>query len=251
MERWYPMVAQTLATAWRRRWLLVATAWAVCLAGWVGVAVIPSSYESDARLYVDADAVLTPLLHGLAIDTTTPSRLETMQKTLLSRPNLDKLIGMTELGPEARSPQQRQLLVMTLMKAIKVDSQGQNIFTIAYRNANPKVAHDVVAALLSIFMEEATRGNRADMKSAQNFLNQQIASYEVQLRDTEQRRAAFRGKYLEILPLQNAGGMSRLDSARMQVQGLQAQVRDAEARLAMMQRQARLTPATLDSATAT
>lgn len=250
MERWYPMAAQTLATAWQRRWLLIATAWAVCLVGWVGVAAIPNIYESDARLYVNADAVLTPLLHGLAIDTATPSRLETMQKTLLSRPNLDKLIGMTDFERHVRSPEQRQLLVMNLMKAIRVDSQGDNIFTIAYRNSDPKLAHDVVAALLSIFVEEATRGNRTDMRTAQNFLSQQIASYEVQLREAEQRRAAFRGKYLDILPLQSAGGLSRLDGARVQVQGLNAQLRDADARLAALQRQASLTPATLDAATA-
>lgn len=249
MAQWYPMVAQTLTAAWRRRWALIATAWGLCLVGWIGVALIPNTYESDARLYVDADAVLTPLLHGLAVDTETSNQLEVMQKTLLSRPNLEKLIGMTDLELQAKGPQRRELLVRRLGTAIKVQSQDRNIFTISYRNSDPKLAHDVVVALLSIFMEEASRTNRADMKNAQQFLGQQIASYEAQLRQAEQRRADFRRKYLDILPLESNGGLSRLDTARVEVQGVAAQLRDATAQLTALQQQAQATPATIDSAT--
>ncbi len=43
-------------------------AWLVCGIGWVGVYLIPNQYELGARLYVDADAVLTPLLRGIAAE---------------------------------------------------------------------------------------------------------------------------------------------------------------------------------------
>ena len=249
MERWYPLFLHTLATAWRWRWPLVATAWGVCLVGWIGVALVPNSYESDARLYVDTDAVLTPLLHGLAVDTATASQLEVMQKTLLSRPNLQKLIGMTALELKAQGPADREALVRRLGKVITVKSQDKNIFTISYRSADPKLAHDVVSSLLSIFMEEATRTNRADMKNAQHFLGEQIASYEAQLRTAEQRRAEFRKKYLDILPLENSGGLTRLDTARMEVQGVEAELRDANARLIALQQQLQITPPIITSPT--
>ena len=41
--------------------------WSAAL-GWVGVYLVPNQFESSARLYVDADAILTPLLRGLAAD---------------------------------------------------------------------------------------------------------------------------------------------------------------------------------------
>jgi uncharacterized protein involved in exopolysaccharide biosynthesis len=126
MQRWYPIVSQTLAISWRWRWALIGAAWAVCIAGWVGVAAIPDSYNSEARLYVDTDAVLTPLLHGLAVDTAMSSQLEVMQKTLLSRPNLEKVIGMTDLELEATNPGQHEALVNRLGLAIKVQSQDRN-----------------------------------------------------------------------------------------------------------------------------
>ena len=56
------LLAQYLRAAWRRRWMGLMVAWLVCGVGWVGVYLIPNQYEASARLYVDADAVLTPLL---------------------------------------------------------------------------------------------------------------------------------------------------------------------------------------------
>ncbi len=247
MEQWYRLVWQSLATAWRRRWLLVATAWGVCLLGWAGVSVIPNSYESDARLYVDADAILTPLLRGIAIDQNTASQLEMMQRTLLSRPNVEKLIDETPLSLSVNDVAQRQAMVAQLERAIAVTSEGPNLFTISYRNTSPQLAHDVVAALLNIFVERATGTNQADMANAQRFIKNQIAYYVTQLRAAEQRRAAFMRKYMDILPLQN--GSSRLDGARSAVASLEWQLKDAQARRAALLQEQGMTPPMLNEAT--
>jgi polysaccharide chain length determinant protein (PEP-CTERM system associated) len=247
MDRLYVLTRQVLTSAWRQRWLLVATSWALCVIGWAGVYLVPNVYESEARLYVDADAILTPLLRGLAIDTATANQLELMQRTLLSRPNLDKLIGATDLNLSATVPQQKERLISQLGRAIKVTSEARNLFTVTYRNENPQLAHDVVAGLVDIFLEQATGSNRADMANAQKFLTQQISSYEIQLRAAEQRRADFRRKYLDILPLESNGG-SRLDNARVSVRDLEAQVRDALANRAALQEEARITPPVISAA---
>ena len=244
MERWYFLVRLVLASAWRQRWLLVAAAWAVCLAGWIGVYTIPDSYESSGRLYVDTDAILTPLLRGLAIDTATANQLDIMQKTLLSRPNLEKLVAATDLNLSVTDPQQKQQLVLRLGHDIKITADGRNLFTVAYRDRDPRLAQEVVAGILNIFMERATASNRSDMENAQKFLNQQIASYETQLRAAEQRRADFRRKYMDILPLESNGGVSRLDSLRVSVRDLDADLKDAVAKQAALQEQERVTPPT-------
>ena len=68
---------------WRHRWLAVGTAWLVCTAGWIGAAFVPTKYESSARVYLNADPLLTPLLKGLAADTDPSRHLDFMQRTLL------------------------------------------------------------------------------------------------------------------------------------------------------------------------
>jgi polysaccharide chain length determinant protein (PEP-CTERM system associated) len=246
MRRWYPLIAQSLNTAWHWRWALVATTWAVCLVGWIAVVLTPNSYESQTRIYVDTDAVLTPLLRGIAVERATEGQLEAMRKTLLSRPNLEKLISVTNLELKAAEASDRELLGRRLSQLIKVEAQDKNIFTISYRDSDPRLAHDVVTALLSIFMEDTKRASRSDMNNAQRFLVQQIASYEAQLRTAENRRAEFRRKYLDILPLEQ-NGSSRLDNARLEVQNLGSRLRDATVRLAALQAQLTVTSATLAS----
>jgi polysaccharide chain length determinant protein (PEP-CTERM system associated) len=244
MDRWYALVRQAGVIAWRRRWFLVAAAWAVCLLGWVGVYMIPNSYESEARLYVDTDAVLTPLLKGLAIDTRTQSQLEMMQRTLLRRPNLDKLISITSLNLYATDPAERQALIRKLAATITITSEGPNLFTIHYRNDDPQLAFQVVSGLVNIFMEEATGSSMSDMQNAQRFLNEQIAEFEKQLRGAEQRRAAFVSKYFEILPLVGNGG-APLQEARVKVQQLEQELKNAQTGQAALQEVMRATPETL------
>jgi polysaccharide chain length determinant protein (PEP-CTERM system associated) len=221
------MLSQYLRAAWRRRWMGVIIAWLVCGIGWVAVYTIPNQFESGARLFVDADAVLTPLLRGLAADSAPTTQLEILQRTLLSRPNLEKLVSKTDLDLTLNSPSDRERLLTRLGNEIKVTPQTKNLFTITYRDKSPKLAHDVVQTLLTIFVESATGGSRSDMENARRFLERQIQSYEQQLRAAEKRRADFRARYIEILPADNNPNVPALESARTQAQALEGKLQDA------------------------
>jgi polysaccharide chain length determinant protein (PEP-CTERM system associated) len=220
------LLAQYLRAAWRRRWLGVTVAWLICGLGWVVVYTIPNQFESGARLFVDADAVLTPLLRGLAADSAPTTQLEILQRTLLSRPNLEKLVSKTDLDLTLNGPSDRERLLTRLAAEIKVVPQTKNLFTITYRDKSAKLAHDVVQTLLTIFVESATGGSRSDMENARRFLERQIQSYEQQLRAAEKRRADFRGRYIEILPSDNNPNVPALESARAQAQALEGRLQD-------------------------
>ena len=221
------LVSQYLRAAWRRRWLGVMVAWLVCGVGWVGVYLIPNQYEASARLFVDADAVLTPLLRGLAADNAATSQLDILQRTLLSRPNMEKLISKTDLDLTLNSPSDRERLITRLSSEIKVTPQTKNLFTITFRDRSPKLAYDVVQTLLTIFVENATGGSRTDMENAKRFLERQVQSYEQQLRGAEKRRADFRSRYMDILPADGNPNVPALEGARSQVQSLDGKLQDA------------------------
>jgi len=226
------LIQRQIRAVWRHRWLALMVAWLVCIVGWAGVAVVPNQYESSARLYVDADAVLTPLLRGLAADSASGSQLEVLQRTLLSRPNLETLISKTDLDLTARNQSERERLVRNLGTDIRIVPQTRTLFTITYRSRDPKLAHDVVQTLLTIFIERATGANRSDMENARRFLESQIASYERQLRAAEQRRADFRQRYQDILPGGGtpAGGnaaQGKLELMRGTVAQLEGDITDA------------------------
>src|SRR5579863_10007711 len=248
MESIRLLLAQYLRSAWRRRWIGVMLAWAICGVGWIGVYLVPNQFESSARLYVDADAILTPLLKGLAADSAPTGQLEVLQRTLLSRPNLEKLISNTDLDLSVTGPPDRQRLLQELASDIQVKPQTKNLFTITYRNSSAKLARDVVQTLLTIFVESATGSNRTEMENARRFLEHQISSYEQQLRAAEKRRADFRAKYSDMLPGDldmDRPYSTTTETARSAVRDIDGKLQDAVIKRDMLSKELANAPAML------
>jgi polysaccharide chain length determinant protein (PEP-CTERM system associated) len=244
------VIEQYARAAWRRRWVGLFMTWLICGVGWVAVYLVPNQYESSARLFVDADAILTPLLRGLAADSAPTSQLEMLQRTLLSRPNLEKLVSKTDLDLSVASPSDRERLLQGLGLDIKVTPQTKNLFTITYRNQSAKLAHDVVQTLLSIFVESATGSNRTDMENARRFLEHQISSYEQQLRAAEKRRADFRLKYMDILPATidpDRPYTAATENVRNAIRDIDGRLQDAVAKRDTLRQELDKTPAMLVS----
>ena len=214
---------------WRRRWVAVGVCWAVCLVGWIGVMAIPKKYKSSARIYVNADTLLQPLLQGIAVDTDPARQVEYLQRTLLSRPNLDQLVHMADLDSATADAAAKEARFQELTSNIRLAQPSPGLFTISYSNANPVTAKNVVQGMITVFSEAAVGTSRSEMTNAQKFINDQIAKYESQLKAADKRRADFRAKYLDILP-DVANGGSRLDAARAGVRQLQLELSDAMAK---------------------
>ncbi len=244
------MARRFLAAARKQRWRGLGLAWAVCLAGWVGVFTVPNQFASSTRIYADADAILGLLLRGIAIDSSPAGQVETLQRTLLSRPNLEKLISRTELESQVHDRASHEALLARLAREIRITTQTRNLFTIDFRDPNPRLAQDVVQTTLNLFMEAATITDRQQMENARSFVAQQIASHEVQLRQAERRRAEFQTRYIEILPSEALGGSSRLEAARMRLAQVRGELVDTRRRRELTQAQIDSTPALAGAAAA-
>ncbi len=240
MRRMPNLVVRYAAAAWTWRWAAVATSWVICLAGWVFVSTIPNLYQSSARIYIDADAVLTPLLRGLAIDSSTSNDVDILQRTLLSRPNLAKLISKTDLDLRITPAYTQERMIQALTTSIRIQPQTRSLFTIEYTDPDPKIARDVVQTIITLFIESATGNSRGDMENARQFLQRQISTYEDKLRLAEHQRAEFQSKYADVLP--GANGPSGLETAKSQVQALQGQVIDTTARRNLLKQEMAATP---------
>ncbi|WP_270935704.1 XrtA system polysaccharide chain length determinant [Falsiroseomonas oryzae] len=228
---------------WRHRWKALMLAWVICLGGWFYAYSLPNQYRSSARIYADADIILSQLLSGLAVDSRPGSQVELLQRTLLSRPNMERVAARTGLDLRATTVAGRDALLTNLAANIRIAAQTRNLFTITYTDTDPRMAQDVVQTVLTMFMEQATANDRVQMENARNFINQQIASYEAQLREAEQRRAEFRARYAELLP--GDAGVSGLESARGRLLNTRDNLEDAIQRREMLRQQLEVTPQTL------
>ena len=200
MNEVYAKFVSYLISIWRRRWYVVAISWFLCGAGWTFVASMPDKYESRARIYVDVDTMLGPLMRGLAVQTNLFQQIDVMHRTLLSRPNIEKVILMTDLDLSVHTDEAKELLIKSLRNRIKLRQQGQNLFNIRYTDTDPVMAKRVVQAVLQIFVEGNLGASRQDMDSAHRFLDGQISDYERQLAQAEGRLAEFKRKNMGFLP---------------------------------------------------
>ncbi|NKB55941.1 MAG: hypothetical protein GKS00_06365 [Alphaproteobacteria bacterium] len=192
-----------LNAIWRRRWYALALAWMVCLVGWTTVSVLPNKYRSVARVYIDTTSLLGPLLKGIAVETDLAQEVAIMQRTLLSRPNLAEVARATDLDLEATTPIEMDRLLTRIEKSASIRAQGRNLFTVGFTDKNPVLAKAVVQALLTIFVETNLGQNRQDMENARSFIESQLAIYQKQLQESEQRLAAFKAKHSNVLAAGN------------------------------------------------
>jgi hypothetical protein len=85
-------------SSWRFRWHALATKWILALTGWEIVFFIPSRYESSARVFVDTNTLLRPLLEGVTVTPDTGTQVDLVRRALLGRVQLEKVISETDRG---------------------------------------------------------------------------------------------------------------------------------------------------------
>jgi polysaccharide chain length determinant protein (PEP-CTERM system associated) len=238
------------AAGWRHRWKALALAWLICLPGWAAVYSLPSTYAANAQIYADPEALLGTLLRGLAVDSSPASQVDMLQRTLLSRPNLERVIARTDLDQRVHDITSRERLIEDLAKSIRITPQTRQLFRIEYVDRDPRIAHAVVQTVVNQFLEAAASNDRQQMQSARLFMNQQIAAYEAQLRQAETRRAEFMARYVDILPSAQYGGSSRLEQSRQRLAEVRGALQDATLRRDSLREQLAQTPQTLAQAQA-
>lgn len=234
-----------LLALWRRRWIVLAIAWTLCLIGWATAFSLPKHYESSARIYVDTETMLGPLLRNILVENDPHSHAQMIQRTLLSRPNLRKVAMATDLAMRAKSTLEEANLYEMLEKSTTISAQGTNLFSISFVNSDPVVARNVVQALITILVETNTGQKRGDMEEARGFIEKQITTYETDLRAMEKRMAEFRAAHVEDLAEGSNFG-ARLDQAHLTTANAKSDLADDEAKLEHMRSTLAKTPQYID-----
>ena len=132
MQEIFEEIIDYLKGIWlKRRYIIIAT-WLICPLGWYFVSSMPDVYESEARVYVDTQSLLRPLLKGLTVETNTNTQIRLMVKTLLSRPNLERISRMTDLDVQASNSEEYEKIIKSLKNNIKISGVGrENIYTLS------------------------------------------------------------------------------------------------------------------------
>jgi len=229
----YEQLLTSLYMIWRKRWIALGVLWAICMVGWAIVAAIPDEYEATARIYVDTNEVLAESLGGG--NQSVWRQVDVMRRTLISRPNLEKVIRRTDLDLTVHDESDMEKLFEKLTSNITLTSQGADLFTVSYRSGdrsltdqeNANLAKRVVQNLINLFVEGNIAGQREPLQETIRFLEEQIGEYESKLEEAERRRAEF--------DRENIGFMSGTASINQKLQTQRADLDELGFKLAEAQ----------------
>lgn len=236
---------------WHRRWLALAVAWGVCVVGWLVIAMIPNSYESKARIYVQLDDVLA---QQIGIANGGEREIQRVRQTLVSSVNLEKVVRSTKLAEGIADQRAMEGAIGSLAEKVAVKSEEDNLFeltaTIGQGHLsdaeNAKLSQEVVQKLIDIFREENIAGNRGEVAETVVFLDQQLEERKAELEAAEQRRLAFEAEHPELI-----GGSTalttRITAMRTELRGVEADLAAAQSALAAINGQIAGTPQTIAS----
>ena len=212
---------------WHRRWVGLGVAWIAAIIALTIAYRIPEKFEASARVYVDTESLLKPLLAGLAIQPNLDQQVALISRTLISRPNVEKLVRMADLDLAAKNQIDRDAVTDDVMRSIRLSGGAStNLYVISYRDPVPERARKVVQSLLTIFVESSLGDKRQDSRSAVKFVDEQIRRYVDTLQAAEGRLKDFKLKYMGVSGSGDYFG--RLGKISAEIENAQLELQAAE-----------------------
>jgi len=174
------------------KWVALITAWVFCLIGWGVVATLPNMYVSEAKVHVETRTMLQPLLSGMTIHADIASLLRIMRVLMFTNTNIEKIINLTNLKENTKTPEELQALISDVKKNIQIAGGRDEIFEIKYEAKDPNTAKNVVQAVLTVFSEQTQQSTLEGVDKAHQFIDEQIREYETRLRNAEKAMENFK-----------------------------------------------------------
>lgn len=213
-----------LRGAWRFRWVALSVAAVAALAGWAVVFTLPDQYSASARIFVDTRTALKPALQGLTVEQDVNAELNFVRQSLLAGAQLERIAQDSGvLGVAVTDPRIRARVLADLSERIEIsvrsasdrenerDTAG-SIYEVDYKDSDRNRALALVQLLLKSLVGQTLGGKREGSQGAQKFLEGQIADYERRLRAAEDRLADFKKHNIGLMPTEQGGYFSQLQS---------------------------------------
>ncbi|MDH3661568.1 MAG: hypothetical protein OEU92_16325 [Alphaproteobacteria bacterium] len=195
---------------WRRRWLSVATAWLICLAGWAVVTLWPTNFIASAVIYADLAE-----LAGPKADAKLPGQkpVAMLRSMLLSDDGLEAVRSRVALDPEEDRSLEADILLRSTVPPV---------FVLAYEHENPDVAQQVLETVIFEF-QSGLDDAKAESIEAAAALDEQIGERQRRLQTTEADVVTFKRTNADYL---EAGGAKTAELALLEeeVDSLEQQI---------------------------
>lgn len=197
----------------------------------VGVSFAPNRYEARAQIYVDTQKMLKPLMSGLTYQPDVDQQVRMLARTLISRPNVQRLLDSPGLQFNDDDPSEKEKLVNRLMTRIKVtpsSGDNYNFYEISYRGESVENARALVEATVNLFLQSGSDEKQRDSEDAGAFIEEQIKEYERKLTEAENRVKEFKIKNFGASGVSTQDYFTRVSVLSEEVAKITAELKAAE-----------------------
>jgi polysaccharide chain length determinant protein (PEP-CTERM system associated) len=225
--------------AWRRRWFIAVPFGACVLATLVYSSRLPNVYQSEMMIQIVPQRVPESYVQS-TVTMRTEDRLSALSQQVMSRTQLEKLIGDLNLYPNDRARLPMEDVVEEMRQAIDVDPvrsmrDGRpdvDSFRVRFKYFDPQIAMQVTSHLGSLFIDQNARDRGGLAEATNDFLGLQLKEARERLEAEERRLEQFREQHAGQLPSQMTFNMQAIQNSEMQLQALnESLARDRDRKL--------------------
>ncbi len=157
---------------------------------------IPKMYEAKCTVFIERN-IINSLVKSMTFTSSLEERLGVISYAMKSRSLLLKVIKELDLDVNVENAADLEELVEHFQKKTEINlvsrrGKKTDLFTVSYRNKEPKVARDYVNKLITIYVEENLTAKREDSYEANRFLSEQIQYFKTKLNKAEDKIIEFR-----------------------------------------------------------
>lgn len=228
--------------ALKRKWWIVVPFLVTCLVGLTYGLLTPKIYEAKTLILVQSQRVPQDFVRPI-VSEGIDNRLRTISQQVTSRTNLESIIRAHKLYEESRRFIDER--VELFREDISIDvSKGDrpsmpneaNAFTISYRSESPRKAMEIANTLASNFISENLRIRESQAMGTSSFLTDELQNVQLRLSQKEDELKRYREKFMGGLPEQLDTNLRILERLQAQLDQLHNNLRDAENRHILVQK---------------
>ncbi|WP_119395157.1 Wzz/FepE/Etk N-terminal domain-containing protein [Salinibius halmophilus] len=198
----------------------------------------PKTYTSSAMLVADVTNILDPILGNSAAMART-EHTASAREIISSRSVLEAAARESGLIKGFETDAEKSFIVSNVARSMNLRTRSGNYIEVNYRSDDPNQAFRTLNALMNEFLDVSQSRKRSEAQSAFDFTQNQVNTFEAQLRETEQQVEAFKSNNTDGQETQVLAQIQRLER---QIEDLELDIEANESTLATSRQQLNNTP---------
>lgn len=236
------LIEETFREVRARKWVAFFLFAGVSFVVLVAALLWPYKYHSEVIIFVDDQNIIRPLMEGRAVTTVINERASAAEELLWSRKVMEVVATDRDIFGDTSgqlTPQQLEGRIGWLRSSLSVNTRGDSYFSIGFTSTSPLLTFKIAQRLGQAFIEESNERKRQESRSAYDFIDRQVQSYERQLAETEAKLKDFLSENVDGTESQANSRLAelrnQLELAQLERADLVARVRSLETELTRVQ----------------